>query len=891
MAAWRACSQVCRGMTPEEWEEVKEIFHRALLESQQGRQAFLANACSGESVRIEVNRLLAEHDRAEEFLIRPALVNIRRSQSVESSTESLGTSRFVVYNRLGSGSFGVVYRAFDREQNSMVALKALKEFDAAQLVRFKREFRSLVDLVHPNLVQLYEFFGEDRRWFFTMELVEGTDFLSYLRPGNVRPDWDRLRGVLSQLAEGVQALHSSARIHRDLKPSNVLVTEGGRVVILDFGLVKELGTESIEHSVTFAGSPAYMAPEQAAGGPITVAADWYAVGVMLYKAIVGQLPFEGSWNDVLRRKQEEDAPRAGDRVTDLPEDLEEVCRSLLARRPEARADGLALLHNVRGGNGRGPSSPQDDFVGRSGEIKLLEKIFSSLSSGKRRIVLLQGRSGIGKTTLIDRFLADTKKKHPDAVLLKARCHDSESVPYKALDPIADELVRYLRHKPPVTAAALLPRYPALLPRLFPVFGQIELLSAFPDLPAAAADGQKIRRQAFAALAEMLGRMTDRSRVAIWIDDLQWGDLDSIALLAELALPATAPPLMIILTFRSEDADSSPPLCLLRSFRQRLTDPECWTDIDLEGLTERESRDLLSRIQEPRHVTEEQIQGMLAEAGGSPLTLRELMRFVLQRSVNEPAPAAAHVCVFEAIRLRASMFTTTARHLLEVLAVAGEPLSRATLRRTVKAGDVDAAREISMLIHENLIRVSGGAGAGSLEPFHDQVREASLMWLSSSEIRSWHARLAEALEAGENPDPQKCVRHHRAAGNVTDAFRCALAAAEIAEKALAFDRAARFYAESLEMGIGDAPTEAMLHRKRAEALAKAGRGREAGEAYLNAAVWPEHNDVSEMRRLAAEQFMRGGYLDDGVRTLTELLRSEGLWMPEKPLHSVLAMLAL
>ncbi len=116
-----------------------------------------------------------------------------------------------------------------------------------------------------------------------------------VRPRGAACNWDRLRAALRQLAAGIQALHFSALLHRDLKPSNILVTADGQVVILDFGLVKVFEPLSIEHSVSLAGSPAYMAPEQAAGGAITEAADWYAVGVILYKAISGQLPFIGTW--------------------------------------------------------------------------------------------------------------------------------------------------------------------------------------------------------------------------------------------------------------------------------------------------------------------------------------------------------------------------------------------------------------------------------------------------------------------------------------------------------------------------------------------------------------------------------------------------------------------
>ena len=265
-------------------------------------------------------------------------------------------TRLADVQQLGAGGMGVVYRAFDRERNAWVALKTVGELDADSIYRFKKEFRSVAGLDHENLVPLYELISHRGRLFFTMELIEdGVDLAQYLwrhggRPGS--PSFDHLfRDLFRQLVEGTRVLHRAGIVHRDIKPGNVLVRKDGRVVLLDFGLAgdlraeppggddsaeKSFGIRRLVHQTTdhkISGTAVFMAPEQAAGRALTQAADWYAVGVMMYLVLTGGLPFAGSKQDVLWLKQHEDPPNPADLAPKVDRRLCELCVELLSATP------------------------------------------------------------------------------------------------------------------------------------------------------------------------------------------------------------------------------------------------------------------------------------------------------------------------------------------------------------------------------------------------------------------------------------------------------------------------------------------------------------------------------------------------------------------------------
>jgi tRNA A-37 threonylcarbamoyl transferase component Bud32 len=480
--------------------------------------------------------------------------------------EFAGTSRFRVEDRLGSGAFGVVYRAFDAERGQAIALKLLNEAEADPLYRFKREFRQLANVRHPNLVTFHELISDGSRWFLVMELVEGVNFLEYVRGD--RPDDaelpynpERLFGTVRQLAVGLSALHAAGILHRDVKPSNVLVTKDGHVKILDFGLATDLASHGMSASLSSLGTPTYVAPEQALGLATTTAADWYSMGVMLFEALAGRPPFTGKVLEVMVKKQTAEAPAATTLVPGVPENLDRLCAGLLRRDPRERTTGVEILRELGGADipampALAPTRGVSAFVGRHAELAALTAAYQESVPGRAVLALMRGGSGVGKTALARRFLDAFSVFEPRALVLRGRCYDRESMPFKAVDSLIDAVSGYLKSRPGSEVRNLLPRDVHALARLFPVLRQVHTV-ANTSVAAPARDSGEVRRRAAVALRELFANIAGRRPLALFVDDLHWGDADSAPLLAEILRPPDAPRLLFVAAYRAEEADTSP----------------------------------------------------------------------------------------------------------------------------------------------------------------------------------------------------------------------------------------------------------------------------------------------------------------------------------------------
>ena len=300
-------------MKNERWQQVESLYHATLEKDPRERSAFLVHACDGdETLRREVESLLAFDAHAEQFIESPALEVAVKMMADESSKSIAAGDRFNQYrilSQLGAGGMGEVYLAEDTSLRRKVALKFLPVVltkDKAHLRRFEVEARAVAALSHPNVCTIHEVIEtEDGRHCIVMEYIAGMTLRERMLKGRI--SINEALEIAIQIASALSSAHTEGIVHRDIKPENVMLREDGYVKVLDFGLAKlaettpdsadsAAETRSIEVKTlpgVLMGTVAYMSPEQARGLPVDVRTDVWSLGVVLYEMVAGRQPFQG----------------------------------------------------------------------------------------------------------------------------------------------------------------------------------------------------------------------------------------------------------------------------------------------------------------------------------------------------------------------------------------------------------------------------------------------------------------------------------------------------------------------------------------------------------------------------------------------------------------------
>jgi serine/threonine protein kinase/Tol biopolymer transport system component len=340
-------------MTPERWQQIKEVFNSAIKHRPEERDVFLSQACGGDiSLRQEVESLIESHERTGTFIDSPAYQAAAKFLVDEKSElepgQTLGS--YEVISFISRGGMGEVYLAEDRRLSRKVALKILpvsftKERD--RLRRFEQEARAASALNHPNIITIYEILKSNETHVIATEFVEG--FTLRQRLTESPPSLTESILIAIQIADALAAAHAAGIIHRDIKPENVMLRPDGYVKVLDFGLAKlaeQATAVAADEALTkqlrtgsgmVIGTAGYMSPEQARGREVDARSDIFSLGALLYEMVTQRRPFEGETpSDTLAAILKTNPPPISQVVPETPPELARMVNKALRKDREER---------------------------------------------------------------------------------------------------------------------------------------------------------------------------------------------------------------------------------------------------------------------------------------------------------------------------------------------------------------------------------------------------------------------------------------------------------------------------------------------------------------------------------------------------------------------------
>lgn len=282
----------------------------------------------------------------------------RRSQASARSASEAGAEplepgsmvgRYLTLSRVGVGGMGIVYRAHDTELNRTVALKVLPPHlcqHPEYLRRFRTEARAQARLNSPYVITLYELMEHPAGEILVLEYIEGETLEKHLRHYGPMSVPEALR-VFEQTLRGVEHIHEAGVVHRDLKPSNIFITRDGRIKLMDFGIARILDNQDPSQKGTMVGTLLYISPEQINGRETDSRSDVYTLGISLFEAVTGRLPFERRSDYALMHAHvQENPPSPKEFQRRLPREVESVILKAIAKDPDRRYQSAAEFRDA-----------------------------------------------------------------------------------------------------------------------------------------------------------------------------------------------------------------------------------------------------------------------------------------------------------------------------------------------------------------------------------------------------------------------------------------------------------------------------------------------------------------------------------------------------------------
>ena len=637
---------------------------------------------------------------------------------------------FEVLSKVAHGGMATVFRVRDQRDETTCALKLLRPLAEVEesRSRFRREFRALSRLQHPNVLKVFQWgLLADRPWF-TMELVDGEDLRTELNSWSILSPAERfelVESILIQIARALDYIHERGLVHRDITPGNIMVRRDKTVALMDFGLVKNMANDltSVNEVV---GTVAYIAPEQIDGSRVDARADLYALGTVLYLMLTGRKPFNAHTVQGYMEKHLHETPRPAQEVNPLvPEHLEAICARLLAKNPDDRYASAAHLLHVLGDSASEYMENEwpPTSVGRQWyRASLLEAVEDLTTTQTGTALLVSGPTGLGKTRMLD--LADLYARRRGVTVARGRCRTHDR-PFGAFVGV----YRDLKIDNPVTI-------------LEEAFGRGSRADQWERYPVIAAFRDALVKSA---------------PCVVILDQLEKADPATVELLEYLVrntLDLATAPILYVLSYECDATEQ--PHILQELQRSGLVQRHTLGPLQAQEVEEL-VLSLLSNSPEARSLA----RRLYAETAGSPSFIADMLRGladegVLVQSGNRyaltlppeeisrsrlPMPASMRQALVD----RVEPLPPDAQEIGLLVALARRSLDLDALVEASDLGEDAVMKALDTLVDMKIVDEERAEDVDRVELAHSRFRDVFIDRLTEGEAREMHRKMGEILE--------------------------------------------------------------------------------------------------------------------------------------------------
>ncbi|HEV8339208.1 MAG TPA: protein kinase, partial [bacterium] len=736
---------------------------------------------------------------------------------------TLLAQRYRVDAVLGEGGMGVVYKAHDTLLDRPVALKAVS---AAMLGeegsrRLLREAQSAAGLTHSNIVGIFDVLEDTDQRLIVMEYVAGQTLRE-----RIPMLWQEAVEIALQICDALGYAHAHGIIHRDVKPENALITPSGGVKVMDFGLARSEGRSRMTQSGMLVGTVAYMAPEQALSGTVDARSDLYSLGCVLYEAITGKAPFVAD-DPIAVISMHVNVPPVSPRfhIPDIPTLLEAVILRLLAKDPTQRYQSAGELAEVlrstllpldaahEEGTAIAAAPPATSLfdlmvrgrlIDREPELGELKSTLESMLSARGQVVLIAGEPGIGKTRLAEELLVYARLR--GCLALTGRCYEQEvAIPYLPIAEVLQAAVRSLADEQlEETLGPHAPEVVKLAPELARRIARLE--------PSPPLEPNQERLRLYESVRAFLTTLARRQPLVVLLDDLHWADGGTLQLLRHVARGLRAERLLVVATYRDVEVDRTHPLSavLAEMNRERL-----YRRILVRGLTPEHVAAMIHATFQTRNPVSEEMRDLVyRETEGNPFFVEEVLKHLVETGAIYRADGGwerkdieeldVPQSVREVIGRRLERISEPCQRALTVASVIGRRFTFEILQPSAGVQEEELLDALEEAERAQLVREHASGRESDYEFGHALIREVLYDGLAHRRRRAHHQKVGEAMEAvyGSRIDDvvEELAYHftHAQTADLEKAIAYSLRAAEKSMTLFAYEEAARFYRNALDL---------------------------------------------------------------------------------------------